>query len=660
MPKIKLLICLLAIPVLGWIGHAAWVSAFDRPSRPRERKVAVYQDSMHPWVKSDRPGKCTVCAMDLTPIYEGQNTSGIGDDLVVLSSNSISVLNVQTEQVKRQPLRFTLRVAGTLEANETLKTIVSAPAPGRIEGLNVEYAGVEVQKGQPLITFYSPELAQEKRRYLLRARSAELLDRGVATAQAGLEADPYYNDLLAPQSGTVVERNVFKGQYVAEGDKLLTIVDSAVVWFRFDVYEQQLPWVAGGQRIQVTVPAIPGKALNAVISFIEPTINEATRTVKVRADLENPLVGGHGPKHRLLRYGMYAEGWVQADAPDTLAVSRTAILFPGQQAYAYVDKGSGAYERRRVKIGRQGDGLCEVLHGLEEGERVVTAGNVLIDSQAELNQSNPTEDADREETVIAPAPGDRVDGGQIPRSAVSAAGIYGTAQSSEFLSQTQHEGFSQIAATPRKDTPAERLSMRPVRRPSSPRASGPGIRSGDDGIMDAVWSRAAELRAAKPRVAGTNNSPEMKSPAGPPLTARQCQELSAFLAVADGISQSLAADDLGKVNQSITNLTAVLPALHEEFDGTHRWGDLIQRLLASSKLHPAPDLVEARKQFLPFSAKAVELAKQIRTEEPRLSSVKIYHCPMAPKPGVWLQANGPLRNPFYGAKMLTCGEEVIR
>ena len=188
----------------------------------------------------------------------------------------------------------------------------------------------------------------------------------------------------------VLEREVYSGQYVGDGDRLLTIADASVLWFRFDVYERQLAWLEPGQTIEVTVPAVPGKVFSAVISFIEPTVNNATRTVRVRADLPNAVVAANGHPRRLLSFGMYAEGRVHTQVPNTLAVPRTAILYPGASTYAYVDKGDGAYERRRVKLGRQGDDLWEVLEGLDEGERVVSCGNVLIDAQAQFNQgSNP-------------------------------------------------------------------------------------------------------------------------------------------------------------------------------------------------------------------------------------------------------------------------------
>ena len=206
--------------------------------------------------------------MDLTPIYEGESGFRNDNEIVALSSNSITVLNVQTEAVKRRPLSRTLRVAGILEADNTRKAIISAPAPGRIDSVSVESAGVDVDKGHALATFYSPDLTFQTRRYIFRDRLPDRTNEfgpnpfPEASSRHTLghptpirprpEVDPFYNDLLSPLAGTVVERNVFDGQYVAEGDRLFTIVDCSVLWFRFDAYEQQLTWLEPGQNIDVT------------------------------------------------------------------------------------------------------------------------------------------------------------------------------------------------------------------------------------------------------------------------------------------------------------------------------------------------------------------------------------------------------------------------
>ena len=384
---IKGLVLLLTVAILGMSGYGVWRMLSGSSPPPKERKVAFYQDSMHPWIKSGQPGKCTVCGMALTPIYEEEKGFGVSDEIVVLRSgaNSITVALMQTEEVERRTLSRTLRVAGALEGNEGRRAILSAPAPGRIETLAVDYIGAEVTEGQPLITFFSPDWAQT-RRYLRRAAVNQPAP-GNGPPLAAAKPETFSSDLTAPLSGTVIERPVFSGQYVAEGEKLITIADLSVLWFRFDVYEQEWPWLKEGQRIDVELPAVPGKTFRTVISLIEPALDNVTRTVKVRATIENPVVSTNGHPQRLLRLGMYAEGRVRTEIPDVLAVPRTAILFAGKDAFAFIDKGEGAYERRGLRLGRQADEHWEVLDGLEEGDQVVSSGNFLLDSEAHLSHT---------------------------------------------------------------------------------------------------------------------------------------------------------------------------------------------------------------------------------------------------------------------------------
>ncbi|NLH74870.1 MAG: efflux RND transporter periplasmic adaptor subunit [Verrucomicrobia bacterium] len=560
------------------LGLFYWRYAGGSTAGLPEKKVLYYQDSMHPWVKSDRPGKCTICAMDLTPILEGQQGFGAAEEIVTMPKTGVTVANVQTEEARTRTLTRTLRVAGTLEADSTRKTILAAPAAGRIDNVRVASAGVDVSAGQVLATLYSPELTFQTRRYIFRDRITEQSGQSMPMPGAILgstrqmqasgetsrtrplpvtekpNSDPFYNDLLATHSGTVTERRVFDGQYVSEGDLLFAIVDCSVLWFRFDVYEQQLPWLAPGQRLEVTIPSIPGKAFDATIAVIEPILDQSTRTVKVRADVENPAVGDPGQQQRLLRIGMYADGSLSVRAADVLTVPRSAVLFPGSHAYVYVAKAPGAYEMRQVELGRQGDEHWEVLKGVEEGEHVVVTGNVLIDSQAQLVRGNVPE----------------------------------------------------------------------LKQPAADSA----------------------------RQAESDSEPAIV------LSETQYNAVGRFLEVADGISAALAADNVAQLEQHAKMLGTAASSLGAAFSADHPWHALVESAVSSSKWPSIVDLDAARKVFLPFSTNVVELVQSLRSEDARFASLKVFFCPMAPKPGVWFQAKGPLRNPYYGAKMLYCGEEV--
>jgi membrane fusion protein, copper/silver efflux system len=667
MQKTLIAVTVLAAGAVGaWIGRNSSGSALHQTTSASARKPLFYQDSMHPWVKAGQPGKCTVCGMDLTPIYEGQSGHGLSHNFVALSSNNITVLDVQTEEVKRQEVARVLQVAGTLEADETKKTVVAAPAAGRVDDLTVRFPGVEVREGERLVSFYSPELTLEKRRFLVRARMSVQKDPTGGLAMQTSDTDPYYSDLIAPQSGTIVERKVYKGQYVTDGEKMFTIVDLSVLWFRFDVYEQQLPWLALGQTIDITVPAVPGRTFPAVISFIEPMLNESTRTVKVRAEFKNPLVEVNGHKQRLLGLSMYAQGEVRARLQPALAVARTAILLPGGRAYAYVDKGNGVYEKRCVKLGHQGDGLWEVVQGLEPGERVVTSGNVLIDAQAQFTHSNETTELVGEETPASATPAGLAQAPDLRSSPAARAGPHPKLDS--MADATIAEGANPaaelrrsiypVSARPASPSSATKPAVNP-RHPVQPRvsAANPGFRNtrlgAYDAAFDAAFNRMAELRTSEltERAAASAAQP-------PALTPPQAQDLQAIVVAADGIAGALAGDDLEKSRHDLTALTEALAPAAKDFPETHSLSQLIQRLNKAATPDRAKDLVEARAQFLPLGAAVAELARNLKNQGQAFAGLKVYHCPMAPKPGLWMQANGPLRNPFFGAKMLNCGEEV--
>ena len=132
-----------------------------------ERKPLFYQSPMHPWIKSDKPGRCTICGMELTPIYAGEKALEAtgGENIVPLTSSQIQVLGVQTAEAKIQPLVRTLPVAGMIDDDATRHRIISAYSDGRVEKLQVNYMGAEIHEGQPLAEFYSPSLLQAEREY---------------------------------------------------------------------------------------------------------------------------------------------------------------------------------------------------------------------------------------------------------------------------------------------------------------------------------------------------------------------------------------------------------------------------------------------------------------------------------------------------------------
>lgn len=410
MKKLLWILLVAAAAAAGWLagrgGHLGPAAAGRAPhgAEHSERRILFYQSAMHPWIKSDRPGSCTICGMALTPVFEGESGIAVEPGVVALTSNAITVLHVASAEVTRGPLVRSLSVAGWIDDDDSRHRVISATVAGRVEALHVPSVGAEVEAGRPLARFYSPMLLEAERQFVAMVRgaaadaaplreAAALRLRQLGLTPAQIEALPlrdaseWQTEIVAPVSGTVVERFVYAGQYVMEGEKLFEIADLDTMWFQFEAYEQDLPWLKVGQEVEVRTPALPGRALTAPIRFIDPNLSAMTRSTKVRVELENPTVVEGGTTNRLLRHRLYAEGRVRVETDDVLRVPRAAVLATTSRAVVYVDRGAGAYEQREVRLGRFGDSAYEVLAGLEAGERVVIHGNLMLDAQAQLNQT---------------------------------------------------------------------------------------------------------------------------------------------------------------------------------------------------------------------------------------------------------------------------------
>jgi Cu(I)/Ag(I) efflux system membrane fusion protein len=180
----------------------------------------------------------------------------------------------------------------------------------------------------------------------------------------------------APLSGIVLEKMVFDGAFIISGMNLYKIADLSTVWIIADVYEYEVPLVKVGQQVRVTLPYSSGEALNATVSFINPVLDPMTRTVKVRIAVKNPGL--------VLKPDMFVNVEIMASSHARLVIPRSAVLDSGTRQIVYVEKEPGVFEMRSVTIGVRGESEVEVLKGIKKGERVVTSGNFLIDSESQL------------------------------------------------------------------------------------------------------------------------------------------------------------------------------------------------------------------------------------------------------------------------------------
>ena len=353
--------------------------------------------------------------MDLVAARNSAEGS-LGPGVVALSPSSITAIGVETTLVTRQPLVRTLRVTGRIDDDDTRHRILAARVPGRIEKLGINYLGAEVAAGATLATIYSPEMLTAQRVYLERLKAggaaysaAELSAAREQLQLLGLNADDIARleesrtpsalvIVRAPSAGTVVSKFVYEGQYVQTSDRLFEIGDLTHMWFLFDAYEQDVPWLHVGQQLEITTRAVPGEVIRTRIEFIDPNFSETSRTTKVRAALPNPHYSVGGEPHRIPHRAL-AEARVLIESAAVLTAPRSAVLDVGLGPIAYVDLGHGRYDQRALQLGRRGDALVEVLDGLKENEKVVTTGALLLDAQAQLSR-----EANRPSPAATPKP----------------------------------------------------------------------------------------------------------------------------------------------------------------------------------------------------------------------------------------------------------------
>jgi Cu(I)/Ag(I) efflux system membrane fusion protein len=322
---------------------------------------------------------------------------------ITLSAEKRQLIGVRTAVASLHALDRQIRTVGKVEVDETSLSFVNTKVAGWVKKLFVDYTGKEVVKGQPLFSIYSPDLVTAQEEYLLAlkarasrpggaAETGDASENLVASAKrrlllwdiseqqiADLEkaGKPQTEiTLLAPQNGIVMEKMVLDGTYVTPGMNAYKIADLSSVWVVADIYEYEVPLVKLGQQARVTLPYASGSAIAATVSYINPSLDPMSRTVKVRLSMKNPGL--------LLKPEMFANVEIVVGGGKRLAIPSEAVLDSGLRQVVYVEKKPGTYEMRQVKLGSRGDKFVEVLSGLKAGETVVTSGNFLIDSETQL------------------------------------------------------------------------------------------------------------------------------------------------------------------------------------------------------------------------------------------------------------------------------------
>jgi Cu(I)/Ag(I) efflux system membrane fusion protein len=373
---------------------------------------AQYHCPMHPTYVSDRPGQCPICKMDLVPIEKAPAPAGsaaagpvvAGRAMVALSPERRQLLGVRSEPVLRRRLERTIRTVGRVAMDERRVHHVHTKYEAYIDNLYVNFVGQYVKKGDHLAALYSPELLATQQEYLLayQARqrlassdipsvakgSLDLLEAArqrllfwdMAPADIGeLERSGKVQrtvDLHAELPGHVIQKTAIHGMRVTPADILFDIADLSQVWILADVYERDLGAVSVGMAAEATLPFQPNRSWRGQVGYVNPLVDPATRTIKVRIEVPNA--------DAVLKPDMFADVVLRRDLGEALFVPESAVLKTGERRLVFLDLGDGRLEPRELVLGERAEGGYAVLSGLADGERVVTSANFLIDSESSL------------------------------------------------------------------------------------------------------------------------------------------------------------------------------------------------------------------------------------------------------------------------------------
>src|SRR5215475_2367621 len=395
----------------AWYNQRATVKAGVHEGR----RVLYYQDPMHPAYKSDEPGIAPDCGMRLEPVY-ADSESESGDGRSSPSTGSVHItaeqqrtIGLETETVTPAAGVHTLRVLGRVALDETRIYPLAAAADGWVRKAGPIVTGSIVQKDEVLATFYNRGFLTAQQSYLFalgtmdrfkeRENSEEQLNatRGqIRASEENLESLGMSETQLrevartrktatdiefrSPVAGLVLDRKAYSGLRFDRGSELFRIADIGHIWILADVFENDARLVRAARSATVRYQdrEIPVRISNTLSQF-----DPASRALKVRLEADNPGF--------LLRPDMFVDVEFQVTLPQAIAVPVDAVIDSGLRKTVYVATADGGFAPRAVETGwRMGD-TVQITKGLAPGERIVVAGNFLLDSESRLHSAGPVE-----------------------------------------------------------------------------------------------------------------------------------------------------------------------------------------------------------------------------------------------------------------------------
>lgn len=384
--------------VIGWI-------VFKGKSAPEgentehnhvEHTEQIWTCSMHPQIRQPEPGDCPICGMDLIPLEENANENPL---VFTMSDNAVKIANIQTtvlgESVNSEN---GIVISGKIKSDETVSSSIVTHVAGRIEKLYISYTGQSVSQGQKVVDIYSPQLIAAQKE-LIEANKVKSTNSTLYQAAYNKLKNWKLNDkqiqsildsetiietfaIYAQFSGVVKTKKVSVGDYLKEGGVLFDIQSLSKVWAVFDAYETDIANINVGDPIVFTTTSYPDEQFTAKINFIDPLINPSTRTVSVRANVQN--------LNSKLKPDMFINGRIERtpNQKSTLLVPKSAVLWTGKRSVVYLklpNEAVPSFEYKNIEIGETIGDSYIVISGLKPGDEVVTNGAFVIDASAQLN-----------------------------------------------------------------------------------------------------------------------------------------------------------------------------------------------------------------------------------------------------------------------------------
>jgi multidrug efflux pump subunit AcrA (membrane-fusion protein) len=372
------------------------------------RRILYYVDPMHPAYTSDKPGVAPDCGMTLEPVYGEESSSAftvaLGDSHSEPGPTSVpaGAIRISPERQQMIGVKFAtaeagdstraIRAVGKVSVDETRVSHVHTRIDGWIEKVFINFTGDVVKQGEPMLTIYSPEMLASQEELLLAARAREVMPSLLDAARRRLQLWQLSEDQIenvlatgqpirsitvnAPMSGFVTERNAFPNQKVTPDSDLYTITDLSRVWIVADVFESDIRDIKPGDAAYVTFANGGAPSLAARVNYIQPQVDPTTRTLKVRLDAKNPGLQ--------MRPEMFVNVEFGARVQPQLTIPVEAVLDTGDRQTVFVDLGNGYLQPRPVTIGERLGDRVAIASGLATGDRVVSSGTFLIDSESQL------------------------------------------------------------------------------------------------------------------------------------------------------------------------------------------------------------------------------------------------------------------------------------